>query len=220
MSNKEVFQIAIDGPSGAGKSTVAKAVARRLGIEYIDTGAMYRALGLKLLERGVAMDDEEAVRRVLAETEIDFRAGSIFLDGQAVEHLIRTPEVSMAASACSALPFVREKLVALQQQLGARKSVVMDGRDICAVVFPGARFKYFITASDEERARRRYRELLEKGEQTTFDEVLAAIRARDHNDMTRAASPLVRAADAEEIDTTGMSIDQVTDYICEQVCSR
>ena len=220
MSNKEVFQIAIDGPSGAGKSTVAKAVARRLGIEYIDTGAMYRALGLKLLERGVAMDDEEAVKKVLAETEIDFRAGSIFLDGQAVEHLIRTPEVSMAASACSALPFVREKLVALQQQLGARKSVVMDGRDICAVVFPGARFKYFITASDEERAKRRYRELLEKGEQTTFDEVLAAIRARDHNDMTRAASPLVRAADAEEIDTTGMSIDQVTDYICDQVCSR
>lgn len=220
MSNKEVFQIAIDGPSGAGKSTVAKAVARRLGIEYIDTGAMYRALGLKLLERGVAMDDEETVRKVLAETEIDFRAGSIFLDGQAVEHLIRTPEVSMAASACSALPFVREKLVALQQQLGARKSVVMDGRDICAVVFPGARFKYFITASDEERAKRRYRELLEKGEQTTFDEVLAAIRARDHNDMTRAASPLVKAADAEEIDTTGMSIDQVTDYICDQVCSR
>lgn len=220
MSNKEVFQIAIDGPSGAGKSTVAKAVARRLGIEYIDTGAMYRALGLKLLERGVAMDDEEAVKKVLAETEIDFRAGSIFLDGQAVEHLIRTPEVSMAASACSALPFVREKLVALQQQLGARKSVVMDGRDICAVVFPGARFKYFITASDEERARRRYLELLEKGEQTTFDEVLAAIRARDHNDMTRAASPLVRAADAEEIDTTGMSIDQVTDYICDQVCGR
>ena len=220
MSNKEVFQIAIDGPSGAGKSTVAKAVARRLGIEYIDTGAMYRALGLKLLERGVAMDDEEAVKKVLAETEIDFRAGSIFLDGQAVEHLIRTPEVSMAASACSALPFVREKLVALQQQLGARKSVVMDGRDICAVVFPGARFKYFITASDEERARRRYHELLEKGEQTTFDEVLAAIRARDHNDMTRAASPLVRAADAEEIDTTGMSIDQVTDYICAQVCGR
>ena len=220
MSNKEVFQIAIDGPSGAGKSTVAKAVARRLGIEYIDTGAMYRALGLKLLERGVAMDDEEAVKKVLAETEIDFRAGSIFLDGQAVEHLIRTPEVSMAASACSALPFVREKLVALQQQLGARKSVVMDGRDICAVVFPGARFKYFITASDEERASRRYRELLEKGEQTTFDKVLAAIRARDHNDMTRAASPLVKAADAEEIDTTGMSIDQVTDYICEQVCSR
>ena len=220
MSNKEVFQIAIDGPSGAGKSTVAKAVARRLGIEYIDTGAMYRALGLKLLERGVAMDDEEAVKKVLAETEIDFRAGSIFLDGQAVEHLIRTPEVSMAASACSALPFVREKLVALQQQLGARKSVVMDGRDICAVVFPGARFKYFITASDEERARRRYRELLEKGEQTTFDEVLAAIRARDHNDMTRAASPLVKAVDAEEIDTTGMSIDQVTDYICDQVCGR
>src|SRR5699024_4292057 len=138
----------------------------------------------------------------------------------AVEHLIRTPEVSMAASACSALPFVREKLVALQQQLGARKSVVMDGRDICAVVFPGARFKYFITASDEERAKRRYRELLEKGEQTTFDEVLPAIRARDHNDMTRAASPLVKAADAEEIDTTGMSIDQVTDYICDQVCSR
>lgn len=212
-----IFQIAVDGPSGAGKSTVAKAVAKKLGIEYIDTGAMYRAFGLKLLSMKADFGDEKAVKSALADTEIDFKDGEIILDGQIVSHLIRTPEVSMAASKCSAYPFVREKMVRAQQKMGESKSVIMDGRDICAVVFPGAEYKYFITASDEERASRRYKELAEKGENVTFDEVLRSIRERDLNDMTREASPLLKADDAEEIDTTGMSISQVADYICEKV---
>lgn len=213
----KIFQIAVDGPSGAGKSTVAKAVAKKLGIEYIDTGAMYRALGLKLLALSVDPDDEDAVKDVLDHTDIDFKNGDIILDGQVVSHLIRTPEVSMAASKCSAFPFVRKKLVAIQQKMGESKSVIMDGRDICAVVFPNARYKYFITASDEERASRRYKELIEKGEKTTFEEVLKAIIERDRNDMTREASPLAKADDAEELDTTGMTVEQVVEYICGKI---
>lgn len=217
---EKIFQIAVDGPSGAGKSTVAKAVAKKLGIEYIDTGAMYRAFGLKLLNMGADFGDEERIKDVLRETEVDIKDGEIILDGQAVSHLIRTPEVSMAASECSAYPFVREKMVKAQQKMGESKSVIMDGRDICAVVFPNAEYKYFVTASDEERASRRYKELIERGEETTFEETLKAVRERDHNDMTRAASPLSKAEDAEEIDTTGMSIEQVADYICGKVLGR
>ncbi len=214
---KEIFRIAIDGPSGAGKSTVAKAVAKELNIEYIDTGAMYRALGLKILNCGISMEDEEGIRKLLAETEIDFVNGDILLDGQVVSHLIRTPEVSMAASACSAYPFVREKLVKAQQLMGESKSVVMDGRDIGTAVFPRAEYKYFITASDEERAKRRYDELIQKGEEVTFQQVLADIRQRDHNDSTRAASPLRKAEDACELDTTNMTVLEVTKYICDNI---
>ena len=214
---EKVFQIAVDGPSGAGKSTVAKALAKKLNIEYIDTGAMYRALGLKILDMSVSMDDEDALRTLLGKTDIDFVDGNIILDGQVVSGLIRTPEVSMAASRCSAFPFIREKLVKAQQKMGESKSVIMDGRDIATAVFPNAKYKYFITASDEERAKRRYKELLEKGEDVTFEQVLKDIRQRDYNDMTRDASPLKKAEDAEEIDTTNMSIDDVVDYICRQV---
>lgn len=216
MSEK-FFQIAIDGPSGAGKSTVAKAVAKKLGIDYIDTGAMYRALGLKLLRNNIGMDEVEKIKAVLDETEIDICQGDIILDGEIVSGLIRTPEVSMAASACSAHGFVREKLVKAQQKMGESKSVIMDGRDICEVVFPNAEYKYYVTATDEERARRRYKELLEKGEVTTFEETLAAIRERDYNDSHRAASPLRQAEDAELLDTTDMTIDKVVDYICGKV---
>ena len=213
----KIFKIAVDGPSGAGKSTVAKEVAKRLGIEYIDTGAMYRAFGLKLMRLGVAMEDSPQLRGILQETEVDFSGGEIILDGQAVGHLIRTPEVSMAASVCSAIPAVREKMVKAQQQMGESKSVIMDGRDIGTVVFPDAQYKFFITASDEERASRRYKELTEKGEATTFEQVLKDVRERDHNDMTRAASPLKKAEDAEELDTTDMTAEEVVDYICGQV---
>ncbi|MBR5230501.1 MAG: (d)CMP kinase [Firmicutes bacterium] len=215
--SKEIFQIAIDGPSGAGKSTVAKAVARKLGIDYIDTGAMYRALGLKLLRLNIGMDEADRIREVLDNTEIDISNGEIILDGEIVSGLIRTPEVSMAASACSAHGFVREKLVKAQQKMGESKSVIMDGRDICEVVFPEAKHKYFVTATDEERARRRYKELLEKGEETTFEETLAAIRERDYNDSHRAASPLRQAEDAYLMDTTTMSIEEVVDFICSRV---
>lgn len=214
---KVVYTIAIDGPSGAGKSTVAKAIAKKLNIEYIDTGAMYRALGLKILNNGIDMKDEEGIKALLKETEIDFDKGEIVLDGQVVSNLIRTPDVSMAASACSAYPFVREKLVAAQRQMGASKAVIMDGRDIGTAVFPDAEYKFYITATDEERARRRYEELLAKGEDVTYDQVLVDIRQRDYNDSTRAASPLRKADDAEEVDTTNMSIEEVVEYVCNRI---
>lgn len=214
---KEIYRVAIDGPSGAGKSTVAKAIAKKLNIEYIDTGAMYRAFGLKIINNGIDMKDEERIRELLSDTEIDFEKGEILLDGQVVSHLIRTPEVSMAASACSAYPFVREKLVASQQQLGASKAVIMDGRDIGTAVFPDAEYKFYITATDEERAQRRYEELIAKGEDVTYDQVLVDIRQRDYNDSTRAASPLRKADDAEEVDTTHMSIEEVVKYICSKI---
>ena len=212
-----IFRIAIDGPSGAGKSTIAKAVARRLGIDYIDTGAMYRAIGLKMLSQGLAMEDSQALSDMLAETEIDFAGGRVILDGQAVDSLIRTPEVSKAASDCSALAPVRSKLVELQRKMGKTKSVIMDGRDIGTNVLTDAEYKYFLTASPEERALRRYKEMQEKGQESDYDKVLAQIIERDHNDSTRALNPLRKAEDAEEIDSTHMTIDQVVDYICSQV---
>lgn len=213
----KIFQIAIDGPGGAGKSTIAKLIAKKLGIDYIDTGAMYRALGLKMLNLGIKFEDSEELRTLVAETDIDFRDGDIFLDGEVVSHLIRTPEVSMAASNVSAFAFVRKQMVAAQQKMGESKSVIMDGRDICTDVFPNAQYKYFVTADAEERAMRRYKEMLEKGQEAVYEQVLADIKQRDHNDSTRAASPLKKADDAELLDTTHMTIDEVVDYICNKV---
>ncbi|MGN0718655.1 MAG: (d)CMP kinase [Anaerovoracaceae bacterium] len=213
---REKIRIAIDGPSGAGKSTIAKAVARELGIDYVDTGAMYRAIGLKMTSRGMAMEESEALQKMLDETDIDFRSGDVILDGQVVSDRIRTPEISMAASACSALAMVRSKLVELQQKMGREKSIIMDGRDICEVVLPDAELKYYLTASAEERARRRTAELIAKGEKVNFDQVLADIEMRDYNDSHRAVTPLRRAEDAEEIDSTSMTIDEVVGYICSR----
>ena len=213
----EIIRIAVDGPSGAGKSTIAKAIAEKLSIDYIDTGAMYRAVGYKLIQKGISLDDLQAVASVLAETEIDFRGGSIFLDGENVNDKIRTEEISRQASDCSALGIVRAKLTEQQQKMGEKKSVVMDGRDIGTVVFPDAEFKFFITASVEERARRRYKELAEKGEEVTYEKVLSDIRQRDYNDTTREINPLKKAEDAVEIDTTEMSIEEVIDYICKEM---
>lgn len=213
---REKIRIAIDGPSGAGKSTIAKAVARELGIDYVDTGAMYRAIGLKMTSRGMAMEESEALQKMLDETDIDFRSGDVILDGQVVSDRIRTPEISMAASACSALAMVRKKLVELQQKMGREKSIIMDGRDICEVVLPDAELKYYLTASAEERARRRTAELIAKGEKVNFDQVLADIEMRDYNDSHRAVTPLRKAADAEEIDSTSMTIDEVVGYICSR----
>lgn len=213
----ENFKIAIDGPGGAGKSTIAKLVAKKLKIDYIDTGAMYRALGLKMMNLGMDFADEEAIKELLTKTEIDFVDGEIILDGEVVSQLIRTPEVSMAASKVSAFAFVRKHMVAAQQKMGESKSVIMDGRDICTDVFPDAQYKYFITADAEERARRRHKELLEKGQNSSYEQVLADIKERDHNDSTRAASPLKKADDAELLDTTNMTIDQVVNYICDKI---
>lgn len=216
MTDK-IFQIAIDGPSGAGKSTIAKAVAARLGIDYIDTGAMYRAVGLKMKRLGIPMKEDDTLLAMLEDTDIDFSKGKVYLDGEDVSGLIRTEEISKAASDCSAFASVRRKLVQLQQKMGRAKSVIMDGRDIGTVVLKDAPYKFFLTANDEERAMRRYKELLEKGETQSFEEVLEKLRQRDLNDSTREVTPLRRAEDAEEIDSTNMSIDEVVSYICKKI---
>jgi cytidylate kinase len=216
-----VYQVAIDGPAGAGKSTVAKAVAARLSLEYIDTGAMYRAVGLKLLAEGIGAGsgDAEKLGRMLSGTDIDFADGRVYLDGRDVSGDIRGEAVSKIASDCSALPAVREKLVALQRGMGVKKSVLMDGRDIGSNVFPSARFKFFLTASPEERARRRCAELRANGAEADFGRVLGDIERRDYQDSHRALNPLVKSPDAREIDSTRMTAEEVTEMILDIISS-
>lgn len=217
----EILRIAIDGPSGAGKSTIAKIVAEKMGIDYIDTGAMYRAIGLKMMKEGVSREDTEeaasARQEVLDRTDIDFDKGVITLDGENVEGKIRTPEISIAASDYSKFPEVRQKLVAIQREIGHRKSVVMDGRDIGTNVFPDAQYKFFLTATPEERARRRVKELNEKGDDVSYEETLEDIKKRDYNDTHRKLNPLAKADDAVEIDTTGMTIDEEAAAILDKI---
>lgn len=214
-----ILRIAIDGPSGAGKSTIAKIVAGKMGIDYIDTGAMYRAIGLKMLREGVSQDedDTEARQEVLDRTSIDFDSGVVTLDGEDVSGKIRTPEISIAASDYSRFPEVREKLVAIQREIGHRKSVVMDGRDIGTNVFTDAQYKFFLTATPEERAKRRVKELIEKGEDVDYEATLEDIRKRDYNDTHRKLNPLKKADDAIEVDTTDMTIDEVVDTILSAI---
>jgi cytidylate kinase len=213
------MQIAIDGPSGAGKSTIAKLLSAKLGIDYIDTGAMYRAIGLKMLREGVSLEDEDREKRikVLDETDIDFDNGEITLDGESVEKDIRTPEISKAASDYSKLKEVRSKLVKIQQEIGRRKDVVMDGRDIGTNVFKDAEYKFFLTATPEERAKRRTLELKEKGQDVSYEDTLADIKDRDYNDTHRELNPLKKADDAIEVDTTHMTIDEVVAALSEAI---
>ena len=213
----DIFRIAIDGPSGAGKSTIAKAVASRLNIDYIDTGAMYRAVGYKMNKEGVPFEECSELEQMLSNTNIDFVKGDIILDGEIVNSLIRTPEVSMLASKCSALPLVREKLVEIQRGMGSRKSVIMDGRDIGTNVLKDAEYKVFLTASAEERANRRFKELQEKGENQSYSDVLADIKQQDHNDTTRKLNPLAKAEDAVELNTDGMDIEQVVQAVLDLI---
>lgn len=205
--------IAIDGPGGAGKSTIAKILSSELGLEYIDTGAMYRAFALKTIKSGTDIADEKQLDAMLAATDIDFRKGEIFLDGENVSGLIRTPEISKAASKVSAIPAVRRKLVAIQRQMGHDKEVIMDGRDIGTNVLTDAPFKIFLSASAEVRAKRRYDELAAKGEEVSYEDVLSDMIERDRADMTRETDPLRKADDAIEIDTSDMTIDEVVDTI-------
>ncbi|MEG1930939.1 MAG: (d)CMP kinase [Anaerovorax sp.] len=213
----EMMRIAIDGPSGAGKSTIAKNLAKSLQVDYIDTGAMYRAVAYKIIQQNVDIQDESHLKNLLDTTEIDFFNGNIILDGQVINDEIRTPEISEMASKCSSRQEVREKLVELQRNMGEKKSIIMDGRDIGTNVLPNAQFKFFLTASSAERAKRRWLELVEKGENVTVDQVEAQIIQRDHTDMTRALNPLKKAHDAVEIDTTGMSVLQVTEKLLTQI---
>lgn len=211
------IRIAVDGPAGAGKSTIAKAVAGELGIDYIDTGAMYRAVALKLIRTGTDYNDAEALGAMLDSTELDFSKGRTYLDGEDVSDLIRTPEVSALASPSSAVPAIRYKLTDMQQSMGRRKSVIMDGRDIGTFVFPDAEFKFYLTADIDIRARRRTAELLEKGEQVEFEEVKADMIQRDLQDSTRSFRPLSKAEDAVEIDTGDLSIAEVTEKILDVI---
>ena len=214
--------IAIDGPAASGKSTTARLVARRLGYLYIDTGAMYRAMGLKALRNGIPFCDIEGIAALAAGTEISQRqtpdGGVItFLDGQDVSREIRQPEISQAASDVSTIKAVRQRLVALQQRMGRDGGVVMEGRDIGSVVFPGARVKLFMQASIQERAKRRRAELLDKGIQSELTQVESEIALRDRQDSGRDHSPLVRCPDAIIIDTTGLSIDQQVNAVLGEV---
>jgi cytidylate kinase len=213
----KIYKIAIDGPSGAGKSTIAKRVAQELAIDYIDTGAMYRAVGLKMLRLGIPMEENEVLLEMLGNTDVDFSEGKVYLDGEDVSGLIRTQEVSKAASDCSAFASVRRKLVELQQAMGRRKSVIMDGRDIGTVVLRDAEYKFYLTATAEERAMRRYKELREKGSEDTYEKVLEDVNRRDYNDMHREVDPLRQAEDAVLIDSTNMSIDEVVDFVISRV---
>lgn len=215
-----IFQIAIDGPSGAGKSTIAKIIASMLSIEYIDTGAMYRAVGYKMLLQGIDISNRDAIRAMLETTNIDFSEGETLLDGQNISDKIRTQEISKMASDVSALPEVREKLVALQREMGKSKSVIMDGRDIGTNVFPDAEYKFFLTATIKERAIRRWTELNARGQSVDLSSVEKDIEIRDFNDTNRALNPLRKADDAIEIDTTGMSVEEVVENILKIINNK
>lgn len=215
--------VAIDGPAGAGKSTVAREVAKSLGYLYIDTGAMYRAVALRCLREGIDVSDEEKVAQVAATAGIRLeRAGDelrVELDGEDVTEAIRRPEVGEVVAEVARYPAVRQAMVELQRAMSLAGGIVMDGRDIGTVVLPAADVKVFLTASPEERARRRHRELLQQGESISFDEVLDSIKRRDWIDSTRTVSPLVKAQDAVEIDTTGRSVAEVVGEILS-LCAR
>ena len=215
-----MLRVAIDGPGGTGKSSIAKAIAALFGLEYIDTGAMYRSMGLKALRKGVSPDDEEAVKKMLEDTTLDFRDNHMYLDGEDVGGLIRTNEISMAASNISKLPCVRAKADELSKHLAATRDVVMEGRDITTVVIPDAEVKIFMTAAPEIRAERRYRQLLEAGKPADYDQILEEIQKRDYQDSHRELNPLRQAEDAEFLDTSEMDIDQVIKAVSDIITEK
>lgn len=215
--------IAIDGPAGAGKSTVAKSVAAKLGYVYVDTGAMYRAIALYMLEQKINLKDEQAISDAVSHIDISiqYQGGEqqILLNGENVNGKIRSPEVSSAASVTSTYPAVRKKLTQIQQTMALNTDLVMDGRDIGTTVLPHAQVKIFLTASVETRARRRYLELTEKGETCNLEDIKKDIADRDYRDMHRKVSPLKMANDAVRIDSSDMTADEVA-YTIMQIASE
>ena len=214
-----MIRIAIDGPGGAGKSSLAKAVAKRLGIIYVDTGALYRTIGLFMLKSGINPKDTDGVVANLNRFTLDlkFTDGKqvILLNGEDVGDTIRTPEVSMAASAVSAIGEVRTYLLDMQRSIAEKNSVIMDGRDIGTVILPNAEVKIFLTASPEARAKRRYLELTEKGKEITYEQVYAEMVERDTNDSTRAIAPCKPAEDATILDNSDLTAEQTVDAVIE-----
>nr|WP_197714800.1 (d)CMP kinase [Maliibacterium massiliense] len=215
------MQIAIDGPSGAGKSTIAKALAKKLQMTYLDTGAMYRAIALKTLRMGLTAADVKGIETMLKHTDVSIAyidgVQHVLLDGEDVSGLIRTNRVSKAASDTSAIPAVRQKLLELQRSIARSRDVVLDGRDIGTFVLPHATYKFFLTAKSQERARRRYEELLARGIAAELNDVHAQILQRDHNDSHRAIAPLKKAEDAVEIDSTFNTPDEVLQMMLDYI---
>lgn len=216
--------MAIDGPAGAGKSTVAKAVAKRLGYRYMDTGAMYRAVAWKVMRRGADPDDESSLGRMLEGTVVDLGADegspTVMLDGVDVSGAIRTPEVGQMASRVSGMGVVRKRMADLQRAMGRSGGVVAEGRDMGTVVFPDAEVKIYLDASPETRARRRFRELAGRGSALTLEQTLADVMRRDRRDRERTVAPLRRADDAVLIDSTGLSVAAVIEKVLEHVSSK
>lgn len=218
MRGNGMWQIAVDGPAGAGKSTVAKEVARRLGILYLDTGAMYRAIAYKAMREGLPIEDEAAVSALAKNIRIEFAANErVLCDGLDVTEEIRTPEVSNRVSVIAAYPTVRQRMVELQRAEALRGGVVMDGRDIGTHVLPAADLKIFLTADPLERARRRWLELRRSGKELSLQEVADDLAERDRRDMARQAAPLEAAKDAVLLDTTGLSVEAIIERIIGMV---
>lgn len=220
----EIFNVALDGPAGSGKSTIAKVLAKDYNILYLDTGAMYRACGLKALREGIDPKDGAAVEKMLPNlnVRVEYREGKqhTILDGEDVSLAIRVNEVSMAASTISAHPCVRIKMVEMQREIAENMSCVLDGRDIGSTVLPNAKFKFFITADSKVRAKRRHKELLERGQIVDFETLHKEIVARDKQDSEREFSPLVCAKDAVVVDTTDMTVDEVIATIKKEIQSK
>ncbi len=217
--------IAIDGPAGAGKSTIARYAAKELGFIYVDTGALYRAIGLAAQRRGYAADDRSAIIPMLSQIKVELAFNDaheqiVLLDGEDVSGLIRTPEISMMASAVSAIPEVRAFLLELQRDMARRNNVIMDGRDIGTVVLPDAQIKIFLSASPECRARRRYDELIEKGMDVTYEDILKDVVARDYADSHREIAPLKPADDAVMVDTSGEDLETSVNKLVTIMRSR
>ena len=216
------FNVAIDGPAGAGKSTIAKLVAKEKGFIYVDTGAMYRAIALHLLRKGVTPDEKDRFAAECADADVTIRyvdgIQQVLLNGENVSGLIRTEEVGNMASSSSVDKDVRAKLLDLQRNLAKENDVVMDGRDIGTNILPNADVKVYLTASVEERATRRFKELTEKGQECDFEKIKADIKERDERDMNREIAPLKQAEDAVLIDSSDMTIEEVKDAICKLIC--
>ncbi len=219
-----MISIALDGPAGAGKSTVAKGVAKELGFIYVDTGALYRTVGLKFLREGYDTTLDCDIEAILKTIEVDIKfidgAQHVFLNGEDVSDEIRTPDASMMASAVSAKPPVRAFLLEMQRKLARENNVLMDGRDIGTVVLPNATLKFFVTATAEERANRRYKELLEKGMNVNYDDIYKDIETRDYNDSHREIAPLKPAEDSIMFDTTGNTLEQSVEQLLKIIKER
>ena len=218
---KKTLQVAIDGPSGAGKSTVAKGISKKMQLEYVDTGAMYRALAYKFIKNNYEnYNDTEDLLSILNNTNIDFSNGRLFLDGDDISELIREEKIGMLASKISAIQEIREYMVNLQRRIASNHDVIMDGRDVGTVILKDSDFKYYLTATLDERTKRRYVQLKESGQFVEYADVMEMLQKRDYDDMNRIHSPLMKALNSVEVDCTSLTEEETIDLIIENIRER